>query len=55
MDESSREDGVSTYHIVATVIVAPDYLGSTRDLLRNYYGGETMHAAPICHRRESAE
>ncbi|MFV0434347.1 MAG: hypothetical protein ACK5LO_10235 [Leucobacter sp.] len=54
MDESYREDGAVTYYIVATVLVAPDYLSSTRSLLRNYYSGETMHAAPMYHRREFA-
>ncbi len=52
LDESYRADGATTYYIVATALVAPDYLSETRELLRNYYGGETMHAAPMYHRRE---
>ena len=45
LDESYRADGATTYYIVATALVAPDYLSETRELLRNYYGGETMHVA----------
>ena len=31
LDESYRADGATTYYIVATALVAPDYLSETRE------------------------
>lgn len=54
LDESYREQGDRTYYILASALVDAELLDETRAVLRNYYGGDAMHAAPMYSNREFA-
>lgn len=47
LDESYDLRAGQVFYIVATAVVSVHELDSSRTELRNYYGGETMHAAPM--------
>lgn len=52
LDESYRLDGDGRYYILSCALVWPDALGDTRQALRDYYGGDAMHASEMFGRAE---
>ena len=54
LDECYELREGKTFYIVASAIVYPDDLASSRAALLEFYGGDTMHAAPMYRRNELA-
>lgn len=54
LDESYELREGKTFYIVASAIVYPDDLASSRAALLEFYGGDAMHAAPMYRRNELA-
>lgn len=54
LDESYELREGKTFYIVASAVVYPDDLASSRAALLEFYGGDTMHAAPMYRRNELA-
>lgn len=54
LDESYELREGKTFYIVASALVYPDDLSSSRVALLEFYGGDTMHAAPMYRRNEFA-
>lgn len=52
LDESYQVKDGHTFYILACAVVNADDVASTREVLSAYYGGETMHASHMHHRRE---
>lgn len=52
LDESYELHEGKTFYILASALVYPDFIPSTRDVLKTFYDGETMHAAPMYRRNE---
>ena len=44
LDESYELHEGKTFYILASALVYPDFIPSTRDVLKTFYDGETMHA-----------
>ena len=52
LDESYELKQDQTFYILASALVHPSEIASTRTTLSDYYGGEAIHAAPMYQRRE---
>ena len=46
-DETFETDAAATFYVVAVATVYDDALGSTRQALSDFYGGQPLHAAPM--------
>jgi len=52
LDESFETGAADTFYVVAVAVVSEDALTQSREALREFYGGEALHAAPMFARRE---
>ncbi|TFD44810.1 hypothetical protein E3T55_19805 [Cryobacterium frigoriphilum] len=54
LDESFETGAFDTFYVVAVAVVNVDDLTESREALREFYGGDALHAAPMFARREVA-
>lgn len=52
LDESFDFSAEQTFYMIGCALVAPQFVALTRDALLGFYGGQTMHATEMNHRRE---